>query len=37
MSMVLDDNNCQIGIELASRKPMYIHVGHDKNRMANQI
>ena len=32
--MVLDDNNSQIGIEFACRKPMYI--GHDENRTANQ-
>ena len=31
--MILDDNNNQIGIELACRKPMYI--GHDENRTAN--
>ena len=32
--MVLDDNNSQLGIVFACRKPMYI--GHDENRMANQ-
>ena len=32
--MVLDDNNNQIGIEFACRKPMYID--HDENRTANQ-
>ena len=33
--MVLNDNNSHIGIELAGSKPTYI--GHDENRMANQI
>ena len=32
--MVLDDNNSQLGIELACGKQMYI--GHDEKRMENQ-
>ena len=31
--VVFDDNNSQKGIELASRKPMYM--GHEENRAGN--
>ena len=33
--MVLDDNDIQIGIELACRKPM--NTDHDENKTAKQI
>ena len=34
--MVLDDNNSQMGIELALRKPN-MFIGHDENRVEIQI